>query len=405
MNISNLTRTAVLQAIEEFDQIGKEAFLEKYGYSDARNYFLEVNNRVYPSKAIAGVAVQYINLHQTPLKPSDFVGGKNSVEKILTRLGYKICFKEIDSHFWWVNHNQTAKEEITGGYIWSPKTNRNGLSNQTYGNLQKIKKGDLVFSYSQAQISALGTVVEEAISSIRPVEFTLPHDQWNSDGWLVKVDWMQIEHPYSPKENFQKIQHLLPEKFSPINRRGNGNQPFYLIAINYDLGDYLLDELERENSKVSLIKIYERTRREECEVNVIMDSCLSVTEKDQLVKARIGQGIFRRNLENIEDKCRVTNVSDNRVLIASHIKPWRLSTNSERLDGANGLLLSPHIDKLFDNGWMTISEDSKILCFDQKIKDILIQWNVDIDKDLGNFSNRQKEYLAYHRLKSFSKGT
>lgn len=404
MNISDLTKKAVLLAIEEYDRIGKESFLEKHGYFDARNYFLEFNGKEYPSKAIAGVAVKYIDINRMPLKSSDFVGGKYTVEKTLTKLGYKIIYKDIDSHFWWVNHNQTAKEEITGGYIWSPKTNRNGLQNHTYDNLQKIHKGDIVFSYSQAQISALGIVSEEAVSSIRPAEFNLPHDQWNSDGWLVKIDWTQVEHPYSPKEKFRNIQHLLPEKYSPINRKGNGNQPFYLIRINTNLGNYLLTELAGKNFEVSTIKTYEKIKVEESAINEIMSSSLSVTEKDQLVKARIGQGIFRKNLEYIENKCRVTNVDDKRVLIASHIKPWRFSTNSERLDGANGLLLSPHIDKLFDNGWITISEESNIVYSDQKIKDILVEWNVDIEKDLGQFSNKQKEYLAFHRQKCFLKG-
>jgi hypothetical protein len=41
---------------------------------------------------------------------------------------------------------------------------------------------------------------------------------------------------------------------------------------------------------------------------------------------------------------RTHNNSDHRFLVASHIKPWRLSDNSERLDGNNSLLLSPHVD-------------------------------------------------------------
>ncbi|MFE8730531.1 HNH endonuclease, partial [Aeromonas hydrophila] len=88
----------------------------------------------------------------------------------------------------------------------------------------------------------------------------------------------------------------------------------------------------------------------------IQASTLNATEKQQLVKSRRGQGIFRANLEKVELACRVTGVTNTALLIASHIKPWsRCANNAERLDGNNGLLLSPHIDKLFDRGWITFS--------------------------------------------------
>ena len=66
------------------------------------------------------------------------------------------------------------------------------------------------------------------------------------------------------------------------------------------------------------------------------------TFREQLVRARRGQGVFRANVLLREEACRVTRVNEPRHLKASHIKPWRDGTDAERLDGANGLLLSPH---------------------------------------------------------------
>ena len=66
------------------------------------------------------------------------------------------------------------------------------------------------------------------------------------------------------------------------------------------------------------------------------------TFREQLVRARRGQGVFRANVLLREDACRVTRVDEPRHLKASHIKPWRDATDAERLDGANGLLLSLH---------------------------------------------------------------
>src|SRR5262249_42341496 len=80
-----------------------------------------------------------------------------------------------------------------------------------------------------------------------------------------------------------------------------------------------------------------------------------------------------------ESACRVTGVTDKRFLVASHIKPWRVSSNDERLDGANGLILSPHIDKLFDQGWISFSDDGDLLIAPDFPRDVIDKWNVAIN--------------------------
>ncbi len=75
------------------------------------------------------------------------------------------------------------------------------------------------------------------------------------------------------------------------------------------------------------------------------------TEREQLVRARIGQGSYRRNvLAHWDGRCAVTGYNNAQMLLASHIKPWRHSTDTERLDGENGLPLSPTLDRAFDQG-------------------------------------------------------
>lgn len=82
---------------------------------------------------------------------------------------------------------------------------------------------------------------------------------------------------------------------------------------------------------------------------------LPETEKEMVVKARVGQGKFRDELFSVWRGCAVTGITLAELLRASHIKPWRNSTNSERLDRFNGLLLLPHYDHLFDRGFITFS--------------------------------------------------
>ncbi|WP_395804524.1 HNH endonuclease [Archangium minus] len=79
--------------------------------------------------------------------------------------------------------------------------------------------------------------------------------------------------------------------------------------------------------------------REEAEIQAQTE--VPETERAALVKARRGQGIFRENVSKVERACRITGVAVPNFLVASHIKPWRHSSNQERLDGHNGLLLSP----------------------------------------------------------------
>ncbi len=130
----------------------------------------------------------------------------------------------------------------------------------------------------------------------------------------------------------------------------------------------------------------------------IQASTLNATEKQQLVKSRRGQGLFRANLEKAEPACRVTGVTNKALLIASHIKPWsKCANNAERLDRNNGLLLSPHIDKLFDRGWITFSDSGDLLCAGREIEQVLKQWGISIPLNVGTFNGKQCKYLAYHR--------
>lgn len=88
MAIRDLTRETVLLAVQEFDSLGRTAFLEKYGFKQARIYYLALNGRIYDSKAIAGAAHGYLGPKWGPLKFNQFSGGLAYVGKQLTTLGF-----------------------------------------------------------------------------------------------------------------------------------------------------------------------------------------------------------------------------------------------------------------------------------------------------------------------------
>ncbi len=84
------SRSAVLSAVAECDQLGRHAFLEKYGFHPARSYFLVVEGRDYDSKAIVGVAHGYQFPHLGPLPATQFSGGAATVQPLLEGLGFEV---------------------------------------------------------------------------------------------------------------------------------------------------------------------------------------------------------------------------------------------------------------------------------------------------------------------------
>lgn len=88
--------------------------------------------------------------------------------------------------------------------------------------------------------------------------------------------------------------------------------------------------------------------------------CLNSREMD-IRKSRIGQGSYREKLLEECPFCPITMINDERLLIASHIKPWVASSDEEKIDPKNGYMLSPLYDKLFDRGFITFTPERRML--------------------------------------------
>lgn len=126
---------------------------------------------------------------------------------------------------------------------------------------------------------------------------------------------------------------------------------------------------------------------------------LSETERTTLVKSRIGQGAFKKKLlEKYDSTCIVTGINEKRLLIASHVKPWAVCTNEERVSSENGLLLTPTFDKLFDSGLITFSTEGKIYFSSQLSNDVIGKLHV-AEGDMFNLkmSSELAHNLQYHQ--------
>ena len=90
-------------------------------------------------------------------------------------------------------------------------------------------------------------------------------------------------------------------------------------------------------------------------------SALSSTERDATVRQRVGQDLFREGLMTLwRGRCAISGLDVPELLRASHAKPWAVSTDAERLDVYNGLLLAAHLDAAFDAGLITILGDGTV---------------------------------------------
>lgn len=306
--------------------------------------------------------------------------------------------------YWWVNQNQTYKSEVPGGFLWSPKTRADGARNQFYENMREVATGDIIFSFCDTYIKAIGIVVGGAETSPKP-DFGAAGGNWSKEGWLVPVEFRELKARMRPKNHIGRIAPLLPAKYSPLQSSGDGLQSVYLAEVPRPLAEVLVEligpeyglklgELQRDVIEVDVVG-------DEQEANIKGRTDIGSTTKEQLVKSRRGQGIFKANVRLNEKKCRVTGTTDPMHLRASHIKPWKDSNDEEKLNGCNGLLLSPHVDHLFDKGLISFSDDGALLLSPALDSAVLVQWGISPSLNVGKFSTEQAVFLSYHRQAVF----
>jgi len=235
---------------------------------------------------------------------------------------------------------------VEGGYLWSPKKKQGGGNNEAYNNMTRTLIGDCVFSFAGGEIRAVGIVVGQVQEAPQPAEFGDGGVAlWGVDpGWQLPVRFELLKSPLRVKPQAKVLEKVLPTRHSPIRASGDGNQNVYLAAIPPPVVEairgLLGGQLEVAQAAIES-EAGGELEAEAVEAAIAQRLDIGPTEKMRLSKARLGQGVYRTNLEQIERSCRVTGISHREFLRASHIKPWAKSDDLEKLDGHNGLLLAP----------------------------------------------------------------
>jgi hypothetical protein len=209
------------------------------------------------------------------------------------------------------------------------------------------------------------------------------------------------------------LRSVLPNRYSPLQTNGNGNQALYLTELPQDfaevLGGLIGEEARMLMSKSEAVSpaevppipanddldVWERRLEEQVQA----DPSVQETDREAIIRSRCGQGLFKQRVLRIEDRCRITGVNNLTHLIASHCKPWRDATNEERLNGENGLLLTPSIDHLFDRGFIGFENCGELIISPVAHRLSLQKMGIETEHrvNVGPFTEGQKHFLEFHR--------
>ncbi len=304
---------------------------------------------------------------------------------------------------WWLWAKSTTAGDFTshqadGLRLTSINPNAAGGTGKrrSYVNFERVRRGDLLFGYV--------TTPEQAIVAVFEVTKEMDHTTR-----YKPIEFRRVELFSDP---------LKLAELEAVPAFAGCEWPDYkqgpLLAVKRDIIAAMRAVLDRHNRRapsafggdVSLMQETDKSEgRDSSDALADLEAhepeldALSPTEREDVRKSRIGQGKFRKDLIDYWQTCAVTGCSEQRVLRASHIQPWRDSNNRERLDRFNGLLLAPHLDALFDAGLISFADSGQILRSTNLSSDNCRLLGIKDDLKLRTVDDRHKRFLSIHRSK------
>src|SRR2546430_13583145 len=120
----------------------------------------------------------------------------------------------MSASFWWVNHSHTARQELEGSYLWfANKSHKSKARSESEKNTQRLLPGDVVVSFAEGAIGAIGVVLGSAREAAKPADFTSIAEYTDTkSGWLVPVRFMPLTEPLRIEEHMAELTPVLPRK-------------------------------------------------------------------------------------------------------------------------------------------------------------------------------------------------
>lgn len=318
---------------------------------------------------------------------------------------------EIDVFLKITNQEEKSAYDIIEEHIKVTKSNPKGYT--WWGNNQPYlpekvegfrKKGYVPRALIVVPSTSGGTdnieYIADILDSVRDINKCFPEDDYRPQYY------MDVEHKVWIKlANFRKVNsndmdisqyYILSNDEQLVDKMKSQYACGYVYRLKPDEKDEVIQYADTD----ILLK-----EREEQYLNEIGDSIEDIskmadTEKDILIKTRIGHGKLKKELLKKEERCILCGLSDEKFLIASHIKPWSVSNSQERLDIENVLLLCPHHDSVFDKGYIAFDEEGGLLISSELSLQSRVLLNLHAEKKIS-LNPKRKEYLEWHRKNLF----
>jgi putative restriction endonuclease len=247
--------------------------------------------------------------------------------------------------YFWVNQGATHKDEVAGGCLWAPERFLDGSKLVHWESMTLVQPGDIMFAYANGHLRGYAVATASAAPMPRPYVSGAPYSPAQG-GRIVFCDYKLSASPI-PFSDIVSNQALAVELSSGenavLNSAGKVAQK-YLCRITPTAGMALSSILG-----ISAIA-------------TAATQPLPKTTVQLLIDARVGQGKYRADLlAAFGGFCPITGLSEPRLLRASHIRPWSESSNADRLDPQNGLLLAAGLDAAFDCGFVGFSQAGALI--------------------------------------------
>ncbi|KAB2966575.1 HNH endonuclease signature motif containing protein [Zoogloea sp.] len=293
--------------------------------------------------------------------------------------------------FFWVNLGTSYQEVAAHNFLWAPAyvVGKNGKkkTNAGWDSVKEVKAGDVIFCHRRQNIIYVAVARETAYPAKRPQTRTFK--PWNDEGFRIDVDLTILAPPVSVAGFKPTLMAIHNQECSPalFTRTGDTAQQ-YMIRLPLGAGALILSYLGDAEVKV-------------CEqVSDRQSGRLTKgSTRETVAQARVGQGQFRDDVLALwQYACPVTGLSKPELLTASHIVPWSLSNETEKIDPNNGFPLSPALDKLFDRGYVSFDDQGLLLVKNSALNAQDQQClGIAPGSKISGLNAQQKAYLARHR--------
>lgn len=242
-----------------------------------------------------------------------------------------------------VMQGETYHEERNADILWTPQIDKSGMVPHSWNRMKELQKGDHVFHYVKGEIVAISSIEEGCHKGGVPNR--------TKEAFIAGARYLELDFPLSVREHFSEIQPLLPLKYSPFQEDASGNSG-YLYPCNEELAMRLLELVSTQNffaveeEQLELaIEVVRRTKH-----NPLL-TMISEMEMDIKTKMRRGKVQFGKNLQALwQEGCPLCGIAIEEAMAASYAKPWKDSTDAERLDPYNGILLCANHAALYTAG-------------------------------------------------------